>query len=54
MATSPLETLFKLEKLAQPVLDLILEAIEAVASSPSKRDAARKLGTLAAKRVLLG
>lgn len=54
MATSPLETLSKLEKLAEPVLDLILEAITAVSGSITKREAARRLGTLAAKKVLLG
>lgn len=54
MAASPLETLFKLEKLAEPVLELIIEAIQAVQGSSTKRDAARRLGTLAAKKVLLG
>ncbi len=54
MGVSALETLFKLEQLAEPVLELIIEAIGAVANSSSKRDAARKLSTLAAKRLLLG
>lgn len=44
----------KLGKLAKPVLELIAEAIDAVSESKTKRDAARKLSTLAAKRILLG
>lgn len=54
MASSPLETLMKLESLTKPVLDLVVEVIDAVKDSPTKRDAARKLGTIAAKRILLG
>ncbi len=54
MAASPLETLMKLEQLAEPVLELVLEAIGVVRQSTTKRDAARRLATLAAKKVLLG
>lgn len=54
MGSSPMETLSKLEKLAMPVLELIIEAIDAVAGSSTKRDAARKLSAIAAKRLLLG
>lgn len=54
MGSNVMETFMKLESLAKPVLDLIVEAIDTVTGSTSKRDAARKLGTLAAKRILLG
>ncbi len=57
MAINPYDILAlsgKLGKLAKPVLALIAEAIEAVSDTTNKRDAARKLGTLAAKRILLG
>jgi hypothetical protein len=54
MASSPLAILQRLESLAKPVLELILEAVDAVQGSATKRDAARRLGTLAAKKILLG
>ncbi len=54
MAVSPVETLMKLESLAKPVLELILEAVQAVSGSITKREAARRLGTLAARKMLLG
>lgn len=54
MPASPIAIYYLLETLAPKVLELIHEAVLAVKDSPTKRDAARKLGTLAAKRVLLG
>ena len=43
-----------IDRLAPPVLELITEVVEAVAESKSKRDAARRVITVAAKRVLTG
>ncbi len=54
MAVSPLQLLYAIEKLSKPVLELVAEVIETVSSTKTKRDAARRLGTLAAKRILLG
>ncbi len=54
MPSSALAIYYILETLAKPVLELIGEAVVAVKDSPTKRDAARKLGTLAAKKILLG
>lgn len=54
MVVSPIEVFYRIEKLAKPVLELISEAVDAVGQSTTKREAARRLGTLAAKKVLLG
>lgn len=54
MGANPLQILRVLERLAPPVLELVGEAVEAVKDSPSKRDAARRLIILAAKKTLTG
>ncbi len=57
MALSPydlIEIAGKLGKLAKPVLELVTEVIDAVSDSKTKRDAARRISTIAAKRILLG
>lgn len=54
MAVSPVETLMKLESLAKPVLELILSAVEAVSAAKTEKEAARRLGTFAARKILLG
>lgn len=54
MAASPLELFYAIEKLAPVVIDLIKEVVDAVKDSPTKRDAARKISLVAAKRILLG
>ena len=54
MATSPLELFYLIEKLAPPVIKLIGDVVNAVKDSKSERDAARKIGLIAARRILLG
>jgi hypothetical protein len=54
MATSPIELLYLIEKLAPPVLKLIGEVIGAVKESKTERDAARAIGLIAARKILLG
>lgn len=54
MAVNPVALLKVLSQLAPPVLELVGEIVEAVASSPSKRDAARRVIVLAAKKALTG
>ncbi len=39
-------------KLAPPVLELVLEVVEAVTGAKTKRDAARKMAVVAAKRMV--
>jgi hypothetical protein len=54
VAASPLAILHAIERLAPPVIEFIGEAVEAVKDSPTKRDAARRLIILAAKKTLTG
>jgi hypothetical protein len=54
MAANPLALFYAIEKLAPTVIELITEVVEAVSGSKTKRDAARKMGTIAARRILLG
>jgi len=54
VGSNPLAILHILERLAPPVLDLVGEVVDAVKGSATKRDAARRIIVLAAKKVLTG
>lgn len=54
MGANPLAILRILERLAPPVLELVGEVVDAVKGSATKRDAARRLVILAAKKTLTG
>lgn len=54
MAANPLAILKGIERLAPPVIELVGEVVDAVQGSATKRDAARRLVILAAKKTLTG
>ena len=43
-----------ISKLAPPVIELVTEIVKAIQGSTTKRDAARKLAVVAARRIVLG
>lgn len=54
MAANPVAIFRAIDQLAPPVLDLLREVVEAISGSKTKRDAARRIIILAAKKTLTG